>query len=131
MLMNSSLDNQIADWDFNAVGGAIGFYPTGMILGPYSLITNLTVNAVSAVTSGGLATVAFGFRTLDQTPVVVGASMIPVAFSTLVLNTPLNWISPTAPGRNTMALEICLFIGVSPLTAGRLIFYCEYFNSDI
>lgn len=132
MIMNSSKDSQIADYNFSVSGGAVGFYPTGLVIGSFSLMIGMFFCPIVNFTSaGGTATFTWGFRTLDQFPVVIFPSAAPVLVSTFTTGTPFTGISDAAPFRSQVPLELGIFIGVEPLTGGRMLCYADYYNSDL
>lgn len=132
MLLQSSIDNQIASYDVARDGGAVGFHPIGIAVGTFSYMAFLQTSIVQTFASaGGTATWTYGFRTLSLFPVVIFPVLVPVLANTLTFPLHINLLATTGSYRNTEAVEFGIFIGVEPLTAGNQLFYSEYFNSDI
>jgi len=132
MLLQSSVDNQIASYNVARDGGAVGFHPLGISIGTFSMMAYFQTAVTQTFTSaGGLATWTYGFRTLSLFPVVIVPVLAPVLASTLIAPSVVNLLATTGSYRNTEAIEFGIFIGVEPLTAGNQLFYTEYFNSDI
>lgn len=123
MQMYLSRDSQIADWNFDVNGGAIGTYRTGLFIDEFSLLDVFHFDQKVAMTSGGLATVSIGYVTAN------GASFPTAIMAASAFGGPYAAFS--IPIVNSVAIEITFSIAVADLTGGRMLFIAEYFNKDM
>lgn len=121
-ILQSSRDSQVAGYNFNDVGGAIGTYRLGLFIDSFSLVDFFFVQPKVGFTSAGLATISFGY-------ISNGASFPASIVAATPFGGPFPVISPTG-FTNSSPLEITMSIAVAPLTGGSCLVFAEYFNAD-
>lgn len=110
-------------------GGATGAISTGVFVPALAIMVRFNVKTITAPTSGGAATIAFGFSGSTQ------ALMVTTGFAAFVAGQVQNGVDLNAnPFMQSTtfgnASEIIMTIGTAALTAGRFAFDIEYAEYD-
>lgn len=108
-------------YDFAVNGGTVGTFNMGVFLPQNVIIYFGYAKVVTTLTSGGLATLAIG----------VGSATFSLVDHTAVSNFTAGAIIPgidllAAPKTNYVTNELTFTIEVANLTAGKLVYYCQY-----
>lgn len=130
--LQASFKVQSGQYNFAASGGVVGTFQMGIFLPQNAIIQNFVVNAIVAPTSGGAATISFGF--IDNIAVVTNltAYMVANAFGAFALNTPVRGVDLFAnPIKQLNPTQVVMAIGTANLTAGNLQFDIWYTEHDI
>jgi hypothetical protein len=124
-LLQSNFDNQICMWDVAQDGGAVGMIPLGLIIPQRAFITGIW--AIGGILTGGAgAKVSFGYRTLDQSPVITSPTeFFPAA------GVGSYGFQTGSPDSITFPIEICAFVTTAAFTSGRVTIFTYYFNHDL
>jgi hypothetical protein len=123
--------------DFLEFGGAVGTYGTGLFFDAPNSTILLSLPVFRDFTSGGLATVSFGWRSTDLAVPVAD----PIAFVNAaafggfvagpVLQAPINFLSQNAVPVAQFAWELTFTIGVAPLTDYNVFASIIYISLDM
>ena len=120
-----------AQYDFTTSGGAIGAIDLlGDSLPDNSTITRAFYEVLTAFTSGGAATVAFGVTTDDASGLLAATAYNNAVFNAgyhdfIPDNTAANFTTKT-----TAARSLILTVATAALTAGRVRIWFEYITSE-
>lgn len=106
-------------YDFSSDGGAIGNVDFGRILPAGAIITAVYSDEITALTSGGAATVQLQAGAIDLTDAI--------AFDTGFAGSESQALASSATAIKISAdSELKIDIATAALTAGKLRFYVEY-----
>lgn len=115
-----------ATYDFSVLGGAVGTVnlldPSGnaATLPDKAIVTQVYIDEVTNVTSGGSATIAIGLNTTTD---LIGATAI-ASFTGIIAGTPTGTAATMV--KATAARTITATIGTAAVTAGKLEVFIEY-----
>ena len=127
--LNGSMGLAYAKYDFAVDGGSVGTKTPGALFNTTipanAILVGGAVNVTTAITSGGLATVAIGYAgTGGSTTTLLGAT----AKASLGLNVVLTTATTfAAPKKITGSGSITFTIGTANLTAGVIEVWVLYF----
>lgn len=115
----------------DATAGAIGTIALGVRIPAFAVITGFWVTELSAVTSGGAATISFGTITTNSSPVVstVNNLMTATAIASFTAQPLIGVDLNAAPLRLLVPIQVTMSIAAFALTAGTLQFQVEYFEN--
>ena len=131
MIINCSKDSQACTYDVARDGGGLGVHRLGLYMDEFSFVTTMVMKTInSAFTSAGmLATVSIG--ALEPGGLIFQDQYFSAkVISNIIFSNPFDMDQPNNR-RTTGAVELILFVGVEPLTAGELLICVDYFNTDL
>lgn len=122
--IQSGLYNFLSD----PTAGAIGTINLGVHLPAFASITGFWVTELTAVTSGGAATISFGTITTNASPVVstVNNLMTAQAIASFTAQPLMGVDLYAAPLRLLVPVDVTMSIAAFALTAGQLSFEIWY-----
>lgn len=127
-----------AVYDFSVLGGAVGNIllvddqgnPATLPQG--AIVTNVSLHIVTAVTSGGAATLSLGSNIAAAVADLLGATakatLVPTFLAGIPVGTVATWIGPVT-AVNGSQLQVA--VGTAALTAGKIYFMVEYTQSSL
>jgi hypothetical protein len=132
-ILQSSFKVQSGEYNFlsDPFAGATGVIDLGVFIPKNSIIYGFWVNALTAFTSAGAATISFGFE--DQIAAVINptAYMVANAFGAFAVNVPLAGVDLYAnPIKQLNTTQVLMAIGGAAITGGRAYFDIWYQEHD-
>lgn len=113
-----------AQYSFDDLGGAVGDIGLGVSLPDNAVITNVVIDVIDTLTSGGLATVAIKAQTAADLYAATAFGSITGIKQGIPNNVVANMIKTTA------TREITATVAVAALTGGKFNVFVEYLVSD-
>lgn len=133
MVLNGSINTQSFLFDYAVSGGAVGSYPTGLVIPKYSLVTSITLVILEAFTDPTFTVIgSLGYQSLELFPVQTNINFFasgPVSLAPVGIGLPTT-IDSTNTIRTDIDMEVLFSLSVTPVTSGKVIFFFEYFESD-
>ena len=122
--IQSGLYNFLSDGS----AGAIGTINLGVHIPAFAVITGFWVTELTAITSGGAATLSFGTITTNSNPVVstVNNLMTATAIASFTAQPLMGVDLYATPLRLLVPVDVTMSIAAFALTAGQLTFQIEY-----
>lgn len=121
------------DFASDPSAGAVGVVNLGVHIPKFSRIYGCWVTEKTNITSGGAATLSFGWLETGASAPTSGATafMAATAIASFVLNTPLRGVDlMAAPLQLLISTDLTMSIGTAALTAGKLQVDIWYVNTD-
>jgi hypothetical protein len=124
--LNGTLITLNGLYDFAVDAGAVGTVTIGMYLPKFAVVRSFFTSTITTVTSGGSATIAFGYSGSTQ------AFQTTTAIASYTANTSLNGVDLMAnPLVLTDFQSIIMTIGTAAITAGKIKMSISYVTFDI
>lgn len=127
--LNSRLRVFTGIYDFAIDGGAIGTINLKVPLQANSIIQGYSTKVLTAMTSGGAATVAFGVTSVATNSIIAATAYNAVNYAINVVGagTPL----PTAAAVPSTGGSLTMTIAVAALTAGKVVINLVVLELDV
>lgn len=117
-------------YDFSVLGGAVGAIKlkdedgTDLIIPSKAIVTSVYIDVLTAPTSGGAATIAFGANTTTD----FKAATAIASYTGIVAGIPVGTAATAV--KMTADRNITATIATAALTAGKIYVLCEYIMSE-